>query len=98
MGTPDNKSHALGANPKMEDVKKLITGTGIKLYVSLPPYAELKAEIEKHYKDNTSVRVVSAPSNANYYLVGRVYDNMVQYSFIMPGIMHLIVPTIVPCY
>lgn len=86
LGTPDNKSHALGANPKMEDVKKLITGTGIKLYVSLPPYAGLKAEIEKRYKDNTSVRVVSAPSNANYYLVGRVYDNMVQYSFIMPGI------------
>ncbi len=86
VGTPDHKTHAIGAKPKISDAKKFIFGDQIKLYVSLPPYAGLRAEIEKHYKDNTSVKIVSAPSNANYCLAGRVYENQVQYSFIMPGI------------
>ncbi len=86
VGTPDNKIHAIGANPKMSDAKKFISGDGIKLYVSLPPYAGLRAEIEKQYKDNTSVKIVSTPANANYCFTGRVYENEVQYAFIMPGI------------
>jgi hypothetical protein len=86
IGTPDNKSHALGSNPKANDIKKFLVGNNIKLCISLPPYAGLLDEIEKHYKDNTSVKIVSSPANANYYLAGRVYNNQVQYAFIMPCI------------
>ncbi len=86
VGTPDNKTHAIGASPKMSEARKYIIGNNIRLYVSLPPYAGMKAEIEKYYKDNTSVKIVASPADANYYLAGRVYENQVQYAFIMPGI------------
>ncbi len=86
VGTPDNKIHPIGANPKMHDAKKFISGSNIKLYVSLPAYNGLKAALEQRYASNTAVKVVSSPSNANYCLTGRVYENQVQYSFIMPGI------------
>lgn len=86
VGTPDNKVHAIGATPKMNEAKKFISGENIKLYVSLPAYNGLKVALEQRYASNTAVKIVASPGNANYCLTGRVYENQVQYSFIMPGI------------
>jgi hypothetical protein len=86
IGTPDGKVTALSANPTANEIKKYLTGDNIKLFISYPTYAGLKAEMQNRYKENTAVEMVENSANASYVLVGRYSDGKIQYSFILPGI------------
>jgi hypothetical protein len=84
-GLPDNKVISLGANP---DTKIILKNSpeGSRLYISLPPPSDLELLLKALYKEENAVEAVAEPSNAQYYLTGRMFNDKLEYAYFVPQI------------
>lgn len=84
-GLPNNKVVTLGKIPDNSLILKNLP-EGSKLLISLPPPANLGALIKEHYKEENAVEAVAVPSNAQYFLTGRLVNERLEYAYFIPQI------------
>jgi len=83
IGFPDGKSTDIGNNPSEKDISKLIPA-GAKIFISLPPTKDLYNKLSSKFDINSSVELSADASKIQYYLSGRIRNDQLEYTFVLP--------------
>ena len=82
------KSEALGKEPSVSQIKKIIQGEKVFLYINLPPSIEMKEIFNAKLSSvNISVKI-TGQKEAKYFLGGRIANEKLEYALYLPELSH----------
>jgi hypothetical protein len=84
----NGKSEALGKEPSVSQIKKIIQVEKVFLYINLPPSIEMKEIFNAKLSSiNSSVKITSQ-KEAKYFLGGRIVNDKLEYALYLPELSH----------